>query len=133
MTAKSPVQVTTQHNGKNITLSADSPEEMTQLTGELLKHADELMENLTTLDQIILAKSVMSTGVVGTAENTTTPTSSAPRSQPPPSGDTPECSEHGPVNDLAGKLSKAGKPYAKRYYCKKFGCETFKPQGEWVA
>lgn len=106
MSEKSPFQTTVQAGSFNITVSADTFDELIEKTS----NPEKLVDNLVAIEQMLLAKTA-TTGVVGSPAPAQQP--SGYQTAPPPSapqGGAPTCA-HGPMDDLAGK------GYKYRYYC----------------
>lgn len=129
---KAPIQITTQLGTKNLTLSAESAGDMLRLTADVSELADQIIENLTTVDQIILAKSVMATGVINPGDaGVVRPQTSL--SQPPPSADgTPTA----PVCLHGTKKFQESKPGApkewKAWFCPSPKGTPDQCQPEWI-
>lgn len=110
------IQISTQDGTKNVTFRAHSGEELAELVTGFLKVADETIEGFTAIEQVILAKSVLSTPASATPR-----VSNPARSVAPPTGDTPTC-KHGPMKNIGGPpgnrtLTKKGQPYQAQFYC----------------
>lgn len=122
------VQITSQLASKNVTLRADSIQEAIELAAAWAEKSDKIIESLTVGDQVVLAKSVMATGVVAPHEPPVKVTQNL--SQPPPSANgsptAPSC-QHGPKEFKEGVSAKG--PW-KGWFCQGPKGEKCSPQ--WV-
>ncbi len=107
MSEKSPVQATVHTGTFNITVSAESMEELATITSD----AQAVVDNLVNIDQLLKAKSAV-TGVVGVPTNSA-PVSSGYQTTPPPGMAAPggQTCKHGAMLDLADSN------YKYRWYC----------------
>ncbi len=102
-------QISLQSKEKNITFRAGTAEDLRSYVADFTKVMDEIVENVTNIEQALIAKSVMS------APADTTWTAPAVTRQGPPSDTDPSC-EHGPGKWASGTNKKTGKPY-QGWYC----------------
>lgn len=115
MTDSYAVQVNPTIGGVLWNVRGDTAEEFKNTIDYLSEHASDLQDALAVLQQAGLANQAVAASAPVVNPGT-----------PPPavgSGGNPSCSQHGPMEDKAGAVTKNGQPYRHRYYCSKFGCK----------
>lgn len=124
------IQINSNINGDLVNMRGTSGEELKDVLEGFAEHAGTIFKQLGDVKQAALANGVFSGQAAAPAGGSAPAAPRAAANTAP--GEVPKCPDHGPAKDMRGKRNKEGQPYRSRYFCSKFGCKTFQPQGEWI-